>query len=158
MFRIHFHMSKNSPSIVSKNVVRNSNQRCIVIHNTNKVTIHDNVAFHTKGHCFSTETGLEVHNTFTRNLGAYGLKLAVGFGQSDTPGFSTHHLAATFWIKSMMNTFVGNVAAGSVSMGFWFEMRDLNGNQLSKVPGSSSFRDNVAHSNFQGLVTYKKGW
>eukprot|EP00957_Ditylum_brightwellii_P140608 10711928-Ditylum_brightwellii.AAC.1 len=148
-------MCGDTASFVSQNVVRDSNQRCYVIHNTNEVTVHDNVAYDVKGHCFITETGDEEYNTFTNNLGARGRKLSVGFGQSDTPNHTPgKHEASIFWIRNMKNMITGNVAAGSNSMGFWFELKNLNSDQLSPM----SFKDNKAHSNFQGLNTYKKGW
>ena len=154
-YPVHFHMCGDTASTVSKNVVRNSNQRCFVIHNTNYVTVDDNVAYDTKGHCFITETGDEQYNTFSNNLGAFNKKLQVGFGQSDTPNHTPgKHEVAIFWFRNMKNTIVGNVAAGSEVTGYWFEMKDVYGDQLSPL----SFKDNSAHSNFQGLLTYKKGW
>ena len=42
-------------SVLSKNLVRESNQRCYVIHGTHNVTLSENVAFDTFGHCFMTE-------------------------------------------------------------------------------------------------------
>jgi len=154
-YPIHFHKSGDSPSLISKNLIINSNQRCIFIHNTNTVTIDDNVAYNTAGHCYATETGAEHHNFFTNNLGAHTKKLWRSNGQSDSVVGHHKHQAATFWLRNMENTFIGNVAAGSESMGFWIEMPDITGNQLN----SGSFRDNVAHScASEGLITYKKGW
>ncbi|CAI5957042.1 unnamed protein product [Closterium sp. NIES-65] len=43
--------------------------RCIVVHATSRVTIADNVAYETRGHCFVLEEGSEARNTFIRNLG-----------------------------------------------------------------------------------------
>ena len=102
-YPIHFHMSGSSPSLVSKNVIVNSNQRCVFIHDTNEVTIDDNVAFDTKGHCYATETGNEVDNIFTHNLGAYTKKLTRSNGQSDSPGGHSEG-TSTFWIRNMKNT------------------------------------------------------
>ena len=153
-YPIHFHMCGSSAgSVVSKNVIINSNQRCVFIHDTNDVSIEDNVgkkkdsitvhilcsflgshlyvrlfsntllvpAYNTKGHCYATETGNERNNRFIRNLGARTRKLDFANGQSDSPGFRPpHHIAATFWVRSMMNEWVGNVAAGGQSQGFWF--------------------------------------
>lgn len=43
-YPIHFHMCGSSAgSVVSKNVIINSNQRCVFIHDTNDVSIEDNV-------------------------------------------------------------------------------------------------------------------
>lgn len=150
-YPIHFHKSGVTSSKVSKNVIINSNQRCVFIHNTDGVTIDDNVAFDTAGHCYATETGNERNNVFTHNLGAYTGKLTRSNGQSDSPGKGG---TATFWIRNMENTFIGNVAAGCRDTGFWLEMKDKHGNQLNE----GSFKDNSAHSSFRGLLTYKRGW
>lgn len=102
-YPVHFHMSGSTSSLVSKNVITNSFQRCVFIHDTNGVTIDDNVAFDTKGHCYATETGNEKYNVFTHNLGAYTKKLtrSTTNTQSDKPGgFAT----STFWIRNMQNT------------------------------------------------------
>jgi hypothetical protein len=70
-YPIHFHLSGSvAGSQVSKNVIYNSNQRCVVVHGSHNLDINDNVAFETHGHCFITEDGIETGNTFTRNLGA----------------------------------------------------------------------------------------
>jgi hypothetical protein len=46
-------------------------------------------------------------------------------GQSDSPNFiDNKHIAASFWVRSAMNEWVGIVAAGSEVQGFWFEMKD----------------------------------
>ena len=125
-YPVHFHLCGDTASLVSKNVVRNSNQRCYVVHDTNHVTIDDNVAYDTKGHCFITETGSEVFNTFSNNLGAFNKKLQVGFGQSDTPNHTPgKHEVAIFWFRNMMNDFVGNVAAGSEVTAFWVSFTNV---------------------------------
>ena len=60
---------------------------------------------------------------------------------------------ATFWISNPSNNWTGNVAAGSQSSGFWFELQ-LRGTRASMFPNlhpKSSplvdFKNNVAHSN-----------
>ncbi len=51
--------------------MRDSEQRCIVVHGTNFATIENNVAYDTRGHCFiAAEDGYETDNTFKDNLGA----------------------------------------------------------------------------------------
>ncbi|KAL7531274.1 hypothetical protein ACHAXR_003949, partial [Thalassiosira sp. AJA248-18] len=159
-YPVHFHLCDNSNgSIVSKNVITNSNQRCVLIHGTNGVTVEDNVAWNTRGHCYATETGTEVNNIFKNNLGSHTMKLWFHNTQSDSLNFWTgKHTAATFWVRNMNNEWIGNVAAGSESLGWWIEMRELNGDQKTLEP-ISSFRDNVAHSNkVVGFGTYKQGW
>ena len=60
-YPIHLHVSENvEGTVVAQNVVRESNQRCIVVHGTHNATIYDNVAFGAKGHCIMLEDGGEV--------------------------------------------------------------------------------------------------
>jgi len=44
-----------SGSVVSKNLVRESHQRCYVAHGTHDIVFSDNVAYDTFGHCYITE-------------------------------------------------------------------------------------------------------
>lgn len=155
-YPIHFHLSGNSPSTISGNVVTQSNQRCYVIHQTNGVTVANNVAYATKGHCYITENGLEENNVFAHNLGARTELLTHNNGQSDSNGGT----ASTFWIRNMRNEFYGNVAAGSQSIGWWFEFttKYSSPSMLFTEP-VSSFRDNVAHSiGKNGMTTYRQGY
>lgn len=70
-YPLHFHVcgDQTRRSVVRKNLIMNSKQRCIVIHATFNATIDNNVAYNTSGHCFMTEEGSETGNTFIRNLG-----------------------------------------------------------------------------------------
>ena len=152
-YPIHFHKSGDTHSLVSKNVIRDGHQRCVFIHDTNFVTIEDNVAYGNPGHCYATETGSEHDNFFMNNLAVDSKSLNVpGNGASDDP--SKLNESAVFWIRNMMNTFVGNRAAGCAHVGFWLEMGNKQGTQLHE----DSFLDNVAHGCYFGMKTYKHGW
>jgi hypothetical protein len=153
-YPIHFHFCKDvSGSVVAKNTVRQSNQRCVVVHGTNQLLIEENVAFDTKGHCYLTEDGIETGNQFIRNLGAQtGIPERIIPNQGPN-GNETDGEPATFWITNPTNSFVGNVAAGSQDSGFWFEPK-LRGTRAYLFPGYNPqyepltlFKDNVAHSN-----------
>ena len=102
-YPIHFHVCGDTESLVSKNVIYDSNQRCIFIHNTNKVTVDDNVADKTRGHCYATETGAEENNIFSKNLASRTRDLRRPNGQSDSPG-DFHNEASSFWIRNLKNT------------------------------------------------------
>lgn len=66
---VHFHLSRDvAGSVVKKNVVQNSKQRCYVIHGTDNVLVEDNVAYNNLGHCYMLEDGVEMGNTFARNI------------------------------------------------------------------------------------------
>lgn len=98
-------------SIVSKNLVRNSKQRCIVIHGTDSVLVEENVAYDTVGHCFINENGVEENIRFFKNLGAKTKRQPEERRIGDP--LESDHRAYTFWFTNA-NVFVeGNVAAGA---------------------------------------------
>ena len=90
--------------------------------------------------------GIEVGNTFLRNLGAQtSNQVTLIPGEDDDE-------AATFWITSVQNTYIGNIAAGSQDSGFWFAPHK-RGPRASLYPNldplkeiMTEFRDNVVHS------------
>ena len=153
-YPIHFHLCQDvKGSIVSKNSIRNSNQRCVVIHGSHNVTISENIAYETDGHCFILEDGGELDNRFLANLGASTrtARFLVRSFETDKSNPST------FWISNPANIFIGNVAAGSESSGFWMELNFSVRSPSASLPSSKGlvprnmplgvFRDNVAHSN-----------
>jgi G8 domain len=156
-YPIHFHFCNDvTGSIVSKNTIRQSNQRCVVVHGTNKLRIEENVAYDTKGHCYITEDGMEMNNQFIRNLGAQTGIPAKIIPNNGSNGDESDGAPATFWITAPTNYFEGNVAAGSEHSGYWFEPK-LRGVRASMYPNLDpmysplgSFKDNVAHSNTGG--------
>src|SRR6187549_1933023 len=69
---------------------------------------------------------------------------------------------AAYWITNPDNSFVGNVAAGSDENGFWLSLPEHPNGQFLNTEISRNtwprrtklreFRDNVAHSNFDGFM------
>jgi len=122
-YPLHFHLSEHVPgSLVSKNTVRDSHQRCYVLHGTHNVTLSENIAYNTSGHCYMVEDGFEQNNTFAYNLGALthtmDIHSLLSISESD-------HFASTFWISNPNNHFIGNVCAGGEDTGFWYEFLTL---------------------------------
>lgn len=164
-YPIHFHHCGDvTGSDVSKNSVRQSNQRCINIHGTDKVKIQENVAYDTKGHCYLTEDGTETGNEFLMNIGIQTAPVTVLIPSSSVAMniAESDNEPATFWITNPTNTWVGNVAAGSQNSGFWFDpllrgpnagrtdlypkdTRSKKGYHADRVP-LTLFKNNVAHS------------
>ena len=100
------------------------------------------------------EDGIETGNQFIRNLGAQTGIPAVIIPNLGPNGVETDSDPSTFWITNPTNTWIGNVAAGSESSGFWFELR-LRGTRANDNPNLDPkhaaltlFQDNVAHSCF----------
>jgi hypothetical protein len=164
-YPVHFHFCGDvSSSVVSKNTIRQSNQRCIVVHGTDNLIVQDNVAYDTKGHCFMLEDGIETGNQFIRNLGAQTgkpLKIIPNVGTNGLE--SDQFLPSTYWITNTLNSWVGNVAAGAESVGYWFEIK-VRGAMKSSYAGRyqprgkplTLFKDNVAHSS--GVRAYTMLW
>lgn len=155
-------------SVVSKNLIRNSNQRCIVVHRSHELLVDGNVAYDTFGHCFMTEDGNEKGNVFSGNLGAVTRNVPQGglipSSSVANNGEETDNMASTFWITNPENTFTGNVAAGSESSGFWLELRSAvrgpNPEEFANISPREEpltlFDNNVAHSNFDVSVTCRE--
>ncbi|CAI5458328.1 unnamed protein product, partial [Closterium sp. Yama58-4] len=171
-YNIHFHVcgDDGGRSVVRKNVMHDSKQRCVVVHTTFNLTVEENVAYHTRGHCFMVEEGGETGNTFLRNLGIWtrAVEVLIPLSSDPTKTEETDDNPSTFWITNPNNNLIGNVAAGSENSGYWMELRDrVRGFTLSypglnaTVPANGPFgiyRDNVAHSNRgPGWRTYPKG-
>lgn len=143
-------------STVSKNLIRESNQRCIVVHGTHYLNIESNVAYDTFGHCFMTEDGQEQYNVFRDNLGALTRRVNVLIPEDGRiDGEETDDRPSTFWMTNPTNSWEGNVAAGSQDNGFWLELRSsVRGPEADLYPDFNPrkapltlFKDNVAHSN-----------
>jgi hypothetical protein len=102
-----------------------------------------------------TEDGNEKGNVFSENLGALTRRATVLIPDNGTNGKETDDNASTYWISSATNTFIGNVAAGSESNGYWLELRDSvrgpNPEEFAVVQPKRGpltlFSNNVAHSN-----------
>jgi len=155
-YPIHMHINSNvEGTVISKNSIIDSNQRCIVIHDSHNITLEQNIGFNNFGHCFFLEDGIEQDNTFNYNLGA---------GQKITPDHGILSIAesdmfpATFWISNPKNFFLGNVAAGGEDNGFWYEMLAiLRGPSQKKDPTYSLNPSSFVFGHFKDCVTHSNG-
>eukprot|EP01117_Protostelium_nocturnum_P016557 TRINITY_DN657_c0_g1_i1.p1 TRINITY_DN657_c0_g1~~TRINITY_DN657_c0_g1_i1.p1 ORF type:complete len:1272 (+),score=378.16 TRINITY_DN657_c0_g1_i1:136-3951(+) len=160
-YPVHFHNMRFAFDIkpfIKDSSIHDNFQRCLVIHESHGVTVSNNVAFNTFGHCFFLEDGGEHGNVFDSNLGVYTQPTVAGTGQlipsDDRP--------AIFWITNPNNTWTNNVAVGG-HFGFWFGM-PVKPRNLGKIYWDNDpfmfprqlplglFDSNVAHSNFQNGV------
>ena len=109
-------------SYIVDNSIHHSFQRAVTVHATHYALVKNNVAFDVRGHTFFVEDGNERGNVFEGNL-------AVLTRCSEGP-LSGDATPASFWTSSPANIWRHNVAAGSCSAGWWFE--------LPSHPGESS--------------------
>eukprot|EP01091_Cochliopodium_minus_P013326 TRINITY_DN426_c0_g1_i1.p1 TRINITY_DN426_c0_g1~~TRINITY_DN426_c0_g1_i1.p1 ORF type:complete len:1254 (-),score=327.70 TRINITY_DN426_c0_g1_i1:86-3814(-) len=155
-YPIHFHQmgQTDGVSVFAKyNSIHDNFQRCLVIHDSNNITVDSNVAYNITCSCYFLEDGSEINNVFTNNLGAKVLNIQDG----DREIIPSDTQASVFWIPNPLNFFTGNVASGG-TFGFWYvfpvkpngksEAKYANDNMMSprKMP-LGSFSNNVAHSN-----------
>jgi hypothetical protein len=86
---------------------------------------------------------------------------AISFSAKDTL-LPSDNTVSSFWITNPDNSYIGNVAAGSDETGFWLSLPlHPNGAFLGSEASLNTwprhtllreFRDNVAHSNFDGFL------
>ena len=157
---------------VSKNLVRESNQRCMVIHGSHNVTLTENVAFDTFGHCYMLEDGGEWENWFIRNLAVQAKVPATRISINGV--LESDNQPTQFWMSTPVNHFVGNVAAGSARFGFWIEIinptrgpsaelainKKSNGSPVNiQTAPMGIFEGNVAHGcGGNGVAFYPKAY
>ena len=60
-YPIHFHLASDAGyrSVIRKNSIHHCFNRCVTVHGTHGVTVQDNVAHDTLGHCYYIEDGGE---------------------------------------------------------------------------------------------------
>ena len=91
------------------------------MHNTNQVTLEENVAFDITGHCFFNEDGTEVENTFRNNLAIQVKKIpkdkVTQLGEQSMRSESDDDCSC-FWISNANNRYIGNVVAGTEHHGY----------------------------------------
>jgi len=119
-YPLHFHLARfvwDLKIVVSDSVVHDAFQRCYVVHETHGVTLQNNIAYNSKGHCYFLEDGGEHGNKFIKNWGARILPM-------DKPLLLSDNEASTFWVSHPNNTFIDNVASGGY-IGFWFVMPEM---------------------------------
>jgi hypothetical protein len=177
-YPLHWHHVGNTyvdgirKSYVYGNVIRDSFQRCMTVHQTHGVSIRNNICFNNFGHAFFLEDGNETNNYFDSNI-AIGTKVLLrGYQLISSDVLTGSDLRfkspASYWISNPNNTFTNNVAAGSDGSGFWFALKDDNHKPYvdsdlgdgSKVlmptaPNKTAlgtFTGNIAHSTYIGFT------
>lgn len=121
-YPIHFHIMASgcNACYVINTTVRDTIQRGIVVHDTSNVRVAGNVVFNTVGHNIVVETPATGGNLIEGNLALVNSMPAPAHTEP-TLVTQNDHLPGNFWMKSARNTFLGNVAAGSLSNGFIFD-------------------------------------
>jgi hypothetical protein len=188
-YPIHWHLVGDAKGQYIKNAaIHDTFSRCVTIHGTHNLRIEGNVTYNNVGHCFFLEDGIETGNQFVKNLAIqtkchptkpcrptnlqangeadHKYEERVAYRQDSWSGKETllpsDNTVASYWITNPDNSFVGNVAAGSDSNGFWLSLPEHPNGQFLDTEISKNtwprrtllreFKDNVAHSNFDGFM------
>src|SRR5678815_1546815 len=180
-YPIHWHLIGDAPGQYIRNAaIHDTYNRCVTVHGTNNLRVENNVTYNTVGHCFFLEDGAEHGNEFVHNLAiqtkGHTSKPCVptNLAASGEPRMGTNgqqskdvllpsdNTVASYWITNPDNTFIGNVAAGSDSNGFWMSLPEhpqgkFTGTEIAaqtwprRTP-FKEFKGNVAHSNYDGFM------
>ncbi len=148
-YPLHAHLlgSAGANSFLKNSSIHHSYNRCVTLHGTNQVQITSNVTYNTFGHCFFLEDGVETGNVFEGNLGILTRRPEVNIIESDS-------FPSTYWISNPNNIFRNNVAAGSESFGFWYDLPEYptgvsaTNSYSPRTAPLGEFRGNIAHSNY----------
>ena len=86
-YPIHFHHVENAPTattLIDSNSIDHSYNHCITLHDTNNVTISNNVCARIVDHLFYLESGHEAGNIFVDNLGIGAMSNAFSIPTGNT--------------------------------------------------------------------------
>lgn len=148
-YPFHWHVAGD----VTGQYIRNSSiwktfNRCVTVHGTNSAIVSGNICYNHLGHGYFLEDGIEHGNTIENNLGILARTPVTG-----EQVLASDLRPATFWITNPANTYRGNVAAGSMGVGFWIAL-PLHPTGLSATDAVwprrtpfGEFSNNTAHSN-----------
>ncbi len=165
-YPFHWHLANNvAGQYIRNSSIRQSYNRCVTVHASHNAVVEDNVCFDHIGHGFFLQDGGETGNLFKHNLGLVTRKPqeSLALTPSDIQGGQASRGPSTYWISNPDNTFVGNAAAGSDGLGFWYDTdRTVTGESASfpRYQGVSpmhakfgEFRDNRVHSSDMAFST-----
>jgi len=150
-YPIHWHLAGAVPGQYIRNsVIWRSNNRCVTVHGTRELSVEGNVCYDHLGHGYFLEEGAETGNRLFGNLGLLSRRPAM-----QDRLIPTDDRPATYWVTNPNNSLVGNVAAGSEGIGFWYALPDAPIGLSTGQPDRPNrtplweFQGNIAHSNHQ---------
>lgn len=158
-YPVHFHAmgEGGSSSFVSNSVIHHSFQRGLVLHQTNNLKVTDNVIYDTVGMQYFLEDGVEINNTFERNLGLLARKVPDDKSLSSEridrgDGGPGPERPAAFWITNQHNVFRDNVAVGVIGgWGYAFRASDvISHNRTVPLPADHERIENLPQLEFSG--------
>ncbi len=166
-YPFHWHMLGDaSGQFIKNSSVHNTFQRCIVIHDTNKVKVGNNLCYFHRGHGIFMENGSEVDNEITGNLVMLSMLAYGGRHLLESEAVTTQNSGmngrrwrapSSYWIANPRNTVEDNISAGSQGTGFWmsFEATQRCNPSICTTPAytaATSIARNRAKANLIGMT------
>jgi cell surface hyaluronidase len=165
-YPMHWHMlgADGAGQYFTNSSVHHTYNRAVTIHGTWSTRVENNVMYDHIGHGLFLEDGSEINNVIRKNLVLSTLRPPEG--QQVTPSDNQflqvqNSSPSSYWITNPHNTFVGNVAAGTIGTGFWFIFPVKPIGPSATDPRFSAmtpyrqtlieFRGNTAHSGSNGF-------
>ncbi|XP_072444263.1 cell surface hyaluronidase isoform X1 [Chiloscyllium punctatum] len=188
-YPVHFHLcgdvdtrgGYSSPTYLKSLAIHHCFSRCVTVHATSGLLIHDTVGYDTLGHCFFLEDGIEQRNTLYHNLGLVtkpGTLLPTDrndamcssilnnvYGNYIPVPATDCKAVSTFWIANPNNHLISNAAAGSQDTGIWYlfhkvptgDSQGLFSETKAELTPLGTFYNNRVHSNFKAGLFIDKG-
>lgn len=152
-YPIHWHMLGDAEGQYVTNVsIHESYQKGSTIHGTSNILYEDNVIYDHVGHGVFFEDGSENNNQIYGNL-----VFSTQESETGEPIPTDGEHASSFWIENPNNAFIGNVAAGSESNGFWIFEGQLHGLSVDTYVGDSGQLDQLIFIGNSGHSTSGAG-
>lgn len=170
-YPVHWHMQRDSGlgQYVRHSSIHKTYNRAVTLHGSHKVVVEGNVCHDVTGHAVFLEDGVERGNQILRNLVLAVRKPAqceAMLLHDNALDRAQDRSPAAFWISHPDNQVIGNVAADSLGVGYWFALHTApTGLSMSTTPPQNwrpSFSSNGTPWNasreslgaFQGNVSH----
>ena len=149
-YPIHYHELGDTKSQIVRGLsLKNTNNRCVSIHNTNSVIVDNNVCYRHVGHGFFLEDGTESLNTISNNVSMKAMKVSgLPILETDNRDSLISKGATGFWISNTNNIVTDNIATDSAASGFWYS---IDSEVNSRAFGE--FDNNISISNPMAMTT-----
>ena len=167
VYPVHFHRLGNAGNVshLTGSSIHHGQNLFVRLHNTNFLSIADNVGYNTLGHGFATEDGTEMFNVFSHNLASRTQHVTF----PNPNDASDVNEGSGFWANNPRNSWINNYAADADAWGYQIDPItiqyygligktitpiDISGNPLPAAPATSldvvEFSGNKTIGNYFG--------
>ena len=176
-YPFHWHMAGDvNGQFIRNSSIRNSFQRCVTVHTTQRALVQNNVCYGYRGHGYFLEEGNEIDNILIGNLAMYGRRPRADkvLLQSDIDASIGEDRASPMsgiWVSHPRNIIRENTVSGTEGTGIWMsfitgDYANSNGHIINNTPivldgqqiiarptltATTDFSNNISHTNIVGI-------